>query len=99
MATSRKRQIDELRQRVSRLTGEIRESDFAVLHLYAAGDPEETCYVRAARHGRYSYFVEKQWGEIAALMAAAGYAEDGDHQWKRVLMPEEMAERDGEVTG
>jgi len=91
---SKRRAIDDLRQRVSRLTGEVLDDDFNIIRMVVTGDPEENCYVSPSRHGRYRYFDGKQWGEIAVLMKERGYLEDGAHLWRRVLSSEEMAERD-----
>ena len=36
---SNKRQVAELRERVARITGEVRESDLHIIHIYVVKDP------------------------------------------------------------
>jgi hypothetical protein len=93
VATREERDVQELKERISRLVGDIRESDLHAVAMIVTGDPQEDLYILPARGGRYRTFSPKQLSQIGELMDAQGYTYDDGH-WQRTLTAEEMAERD-----
>jgi hypothetical protein len=94
--TKEQRDVRDLEERVSRICGDIRESDLHVVAVVSTGDPREDVFVLPARGGRYRVFSPRQRRQILEMMIEDGYEVDDDH-WARTLTPAELAERDVDV--